>query len=245
MTKRCFIITGTSSGIGEAVAQSLLEGGDSVYGISRGESERLQPYSRYVHMRYDLRETERIEEMMNRIFETIDDGKLDMTGLINNAAMVEPLRPIDQCGAEPIAANLQISLIAPMVLTSVFIKRTRDWRVRRKVINISSGSGTYAAPSMSVYSAAKSGLNMFTRCVGAEQKLEGNPVEVIAIDPGMVETNLQRLARSQSEADFCMAGQFRQAYEGGHLLSAETIADHIVRIIEEAYEPGSLVRYDD
>lgn len=96
--------------------------------------------------------------------------ELEMICLINNAAMLEPLKSIEECGAWEINKNLQISLIAPIVLSSCFIKQTHHFQGRRKIINISSGSGKYPAPDMSIYCTAKAGLNMFTHCVGAEQK---------------------------------------------------------------------------
>ncbi|GIP31662.1 SDR family NAD(P)-dependent oxidoreductase [Paenibacillus sp. J2TS4] len=246
MSNRFFMITGTSSGIGQAVARSLLESGDLVCGISRRDSEELNRYPQYSQILLDLQRVEEVEDVINRALTEVNPQSLEMICLINNAAMLEPLLPIDECTAEDILSNIHICLIAPMILTSIFIKATQHWTARRKIINISSGSGSYAHPSMSVYSAAKAGLNRFTQSVGAEQTgNDTNPVEIISVDPGMVETEMQQTARSKREEEFRMAGYFKEAYLKGRLQSTDEMAGHLMRIIENHYEPGRLVHYCD
>ncbi|XEC96553.1 SDR family NAD(P)-dependent oxidoreductase [Paenibacillus tarimensis] len=240
-----FIITGTSRGIGEQLAKLLLERGDVVYGISRGSSGVLDKYDMYTSVHFDLGIGSEIDLILSGLFEQIDLNRTEMICLINNAAMLEPLKSIDQCSADEINKNLQISLVAPMVLTSSFIKLTDNHPFRRKIINISSGSGIYPAPAMGVYCTAKAGINMFTRCVGAEQAKAHNPVEMIAVDPGMVETEMQQIARGKNDEDFEMAKYFKQACQTGQLQSAEALGKHLLNIIDKKFETGKLINYAD
>lgn len=241
---KVFIITGTSRGIGEQLAKILLDQSYTVHGIARGNSERLAEYSNYHHHSYDLSDTAHIEQLISDIFVEIGFKPVEMIGLINNAALLEPLKPIDKCTANEITNHIQVTLVAPMVLTSCFIKQTSNMSCRRKVLNISSGSGIYPAPDMSVYSAAKAGLNMFTQCVGAEQEKRENPIEILAITPGMVETEMQLLARSKNDEQFEMAGYFKDAYHSGRLQTTEAIGLHLLRLIEMEIDTGKLVNYD-
>ncbi|WP_259391424.1 SDR family NAD(P)-dependent oxidoreductase [Paenibacillus sp. 1011MAR3C5] len=94
------------------------------------------------------------------------------------------------------------------------MKSTSHIHTRRKIVNITSGSGSYPAPGMSSYCSAKAGLNMFTQCVGLEQQNQPNPVEVIAVIPGMVDTEMQAIARSKDEQSLGMAQQFRYMKQG-------------------------------
>jgi len=240
-----FIITGTSRGIGKQLAKMLLEKGNFVYVISRGDSNLLDKYENYIHFNFDLCDVLEIEHLLSKIFDQVNIDNMRMICLINNASMLEPLKSIDQCNAEEINKNVQISLIAPMVLTSCFIKQTDDVQVRRKIINISSGSGTYPAPAMSVYCTAKAGINMFTQCVGAEQSKQKNPVEIIAVDPGMVETEMQIVARGKNDQDFEMAKFFKQVHQTGQLQSTEDLGKHLLNIINKEIEPGKLVKYSE
>ncbi len=240
MPKRCFIITGTSKGMGEAIARGLLESGDAVFGIARSEAGPLAGRKGYVHTSFNLLQTARIEPMLQAIIGQINPDEFEMICLINNAAMLEPLKRVEDLTAEEIAANIHISLLAPMVLTSVFIRETRSWNLRRKVIQVSSGSGTAANPDMSVYSAAKAGLNMFTACAGTE--LAGS-VEVIAVDPGMIDTPMQAIARNKDIGDFAMAAHFQHAHQAGLLQTPDEIAGHFMRIIDARMESGRVLTY--
>lgn len=122
MGQRYFIITGTSKGIGKQLAELLLKMGDYVYGIARGMSGLEEAFERYKHIQFDLADIHSIDDLVSSILEQIPPQEVEFIGLINNAAMLEPLKPIDQCSAEEISLNLNISLAAPMILTSSFIQ---------------------------------------------------------------------------------------------------------------------------
>ena len=136
---------------------------------------------------------------------------------------------------------MQVNLITPMILTAGFVRLTEGMTCRRKVINISSGTGTNPLSDMSVYCASKAGMNMFTRVVGLEQENAAHPVEIIAVNPGMVETDMQKLARAKDDNDFAMAPMFRQAQEAGRVHSTEVFARHFLAIIDRRYEQGQIV----
>ncbi|MFD0587487.1 SDR family NAD(P)-dependent oxidoreductase [Paenibacillus sp. GCM10027627] len=244
MPNNYYMITGTSRGIGEQLAVMLLERGCFVYGIARGQSALLSTYDRYISISFDLSKSQGIEEMLKGIIGQIDFAETEMIALINNAAMVEPLGAIENAKEEEINQSLQISLNAPIALTSSFIKFTEQSAagIRRKVVSISSGSAKYAAPGMSVYCTAKAGINMFTQCVGLEQAGRPYPVEVIAVDPGMVETDMQLTARGKS--GFELAGWFKQAHETGQLQSVQQVAKQLLHIIDLKQQPGELLHVE-
>ncbi|WP_458461613.1 SDR family NAD(P)-dependent oxidoreductase [Paenibacillus sp.] len=245
MGQRYFIITGTSKGIGLQLAELLLAKGDYVYGISRGRSDLLESSEEwsglYQHIQYDLSDLTGIDELVTRVLEEIPSQEADFIGLINNAAVLEPLRSIDQCSAAEISQSLNISLAAPMILSSSFIQHTNHLCARRKIVNLSSGSGIYPAPSMSVYCTSKAGMNMFTQCVAMEQSEQPNPVEVIAFDPGMVDTELQAVARGKSAEEFALSGLFSQVYEAGQLRSPRDVAKQLIERIDEHSDASNVI----
>ena len=233
MGNRYFIITGTSKGIGRELAKLCLEKGDVVYGISRGASDLETMYEGYTHVQFDLQDIHHIDDLIAGILKPISPLDVECIGLINNAAMLEPLKPIDQCLANEISAHLNISLAAPMILTSSFIRYTNHMTARRKIINVSSTSGSYPAPSMATYCTSKSGINMFTQCVAMEHASQPNPVTMIAFDPGMVDTELQEVARGKDAAEFVLSGVFREVYETGQLKSPREVALALLELLEE------------
>lgn len=241
MGRRYFIITGTSKGVGKQLAELLLQKGDYVYGIARGTSGLEEAFERYKHIQFDLADIHSIDDLVSSILEQIPPQEVEFIGLINNAAMLEPLKPIDRCSAEEISQQLEISLAAPMILTSSFIQQTSHLNARRKIVNVSSGSGIYPAPSMASYCTSKAGMNMFTQCVAMEQSGQPNPVEVIAFDPGMVDTELQAVARGKSAEEFALSEVFGQVYEAGQLRSPQDVAKQLIERMEEISDPSKVL----
>jgi benzil reductase ((S)-benzoin forming) len=66
-----------------------------------------------------------------------------------------------------------------------------------------------------------------------EQSGQPNPVEVIAFDPGMVDTELQAVARGKSAEEFALSGLFNEVYESGQLQSASVVAEQLMEQLEQ------------
>jgi benzil reductase ((S)-benzoin forming) len=230
MSKHVYIITGASSGLGAALSRLLLSKETLVLGISRTVNKEIQQLAQDLNANYafipaDLTQVEHIEATLREIIESMDSSNVETITLINNAATVTPIKPIEACSPEEIVSSIQLNLTAPILLTSSFMKETANWAAKRSIVNISSGSGQYPASSMSVYCSSKAALNMFTKCVAMEQNKEGNPVHILTIDPGMMNTGMQQIAR---ESDFELSAYFRKQNEEGHLAEPETVARNIL-----------------
>jgi benzil reductase ((S)-benzoin forming) len=235
-----FLITGTSRGIGEALAYKLLENGNTVLGVARNRADRLKS-KHYFHLSFDLTDTFRISQIMEKVNEIVDNHSFDFVGLVNNASAVEPLNSIEKCPPADIESHVRIGLIAPMILTSIFIRKFSGDKIRKKVVFISSGAAFTALPDESIYCSSKAGIHMFAQCVGLEQKNREYGFEVISIGPGMVDTAMQLAVRSKTSDEFAMAGFFQQAYQDGKLQEPHQVADKIYTILGNKYEQGKYV----
>lgn len=235
-----FLITGTSRGIGEALAQKILEEGNTVLGISRSRSETLKS-TNYHHLSYDLSDTSQMSQIIDKVNEIVDKQNFDFVCLVNNASAVEPLGPIEKCPVTEVEAHVKIGLIAPMVLTSLFIQRFSREKMRKKVAFIISGAAYTPLPDESIYCSTKAGINMLAQCVGLEQKSREHGTEVISIGPGMVNTAMQLAIRSKTRDEFAMADFFRQAFEDGRLQEPDRVAAEIYSILGNKYEQGKMV----
>jgi len=239
-----FLITGSSRGIGEALTKTLLEKGNTVLGVSRNRPDALKS-TQYFHLTFDLADTSRIGQIMEKVNAIVDNQSFDFVCLVNNASVVEPIGPIENCSANEIESHVRIGLIAPMILTSKFLRKFSDYKIRKKVVFISSGSAFSAAPDMGIYCSCKAGINMFTQCVGLEQSNSESGFEVISIGPGMVDTFMQLAVRSKSGDEFAMADFFKQAFEDGKLQEPSMVADKIYTILGNHYEQGKYVRVSE
>lgn len=235
-----FLITGTSKGIGAAVAQKILQEGHTVLGVSRNHSDLLTSPN-YHHLSFDLTETSRLDRIMEKTNEIVNGQNFDFLCLINNASATEPMGPIETCAPDAIEAHVRIGLIAPMLLTSLFIRRFQDEKIRKKIVLISSGAAHHPLADMSIYCGSKAGSLMFGQVVGAEQKNKEHGFEVISIGPGMVETGMQQAVRSMASEEFAMAGYFKQAYEEGKVQEPAFVAEKIYTILQNQYEQGQYV----
>ncbi len=235
-----FLITGTSQGIGEALAGKVLQEGNTVLGVSRNRSDRLKA-TKYHHLSFDLNQTAQISRIMEKVDDIVAKQGFDFACLVNNASAIEPLGSIERCAAAEIEAHVRIGLVAPMILTSLFIDRFSKDRIRKKVAFISSGLAFTAIPDGSVYCSSKAALNMFAQCVGLEQQKRKDGFEVVSIGPGMVDTSMQRTTRSKSPEEFAWAGFFKQAYADGRVHEPGEVAEKIYAILEGKYEQGKFV----
>ncbi len=84
---------------------------------------------------------------------------------------------------------------------------------------------------------------MFTQCIGSEQSKRQYPIEIVAVDPGMVDTEMQKIARRKNDQDFEMAKFFKEAHQTGQLQSTEVLGKQLLKIIDKKLEPGKLVKY--
>ncbi len=239
-----FLITGTSKGIGEAIAHNLLQKGHTVLGVSRSQSDKLKS-TKYYHLSFDLTDTVRISQIMEKVNEIVDHHIFDLVCLVNNASALEPMGFIQKCPAAEIDAHVRIGLIAPMILTSMFIRKFSADNVRKKMVFISSGSAFMALPEDSIYCSTKAGLNMFAQCIGIEQKNKEYGFEVVSIGPGMVDTPMQLAARSKTTDEYTGVDFFRQAFKDGKLQKPEEVAEKIYTILGNKYEQGKYVRVSE
>lgn len=231
MSNHVYIITGTSSGLGAELAKQLLREGHEVIGLSRTNNEEIsgqRAEGKFTFYPVDLVKIETLASVIHLIISALDPSSLESITLINNAAAVTPLKEIQECTEEEISKNVHVNITAPLLLTSAFIRLTTDWDATRRVVNISSGSAMYPAPSMSLYCSAKAALNMFSRCVGLEQKQATNAVQVFAIDPGMMDTGMQQTAR---ESDMALSAFFAAQKVQGYLSDPAHVARQIMNLI--------------
>lgn len=182
---KVIVVTGASSGLGEAIVLNLLNSGYQVIGVSRRKSEfKLENEfeQKYLHISHDLSDTRDLHNLVKKI----KNSAQNVYGLINNAA-------IGKDGVLPTLHNtdieyqLRLNLTSPIILTKYL---SREMLVRRegRIINISSIIASSGYRGLSVYAATKGGLEGFSRSLSRELGAYGITVNCIA--PGFMETEM-------------------------------------------------------
>ena len=172
------LVTGASTGIGEATALHLAElGFDVVAAVRRDEdAERLS--SRGLRsVKLDVTD----EGSIAAARAELGDGPL--AGLVNNAgiAVAGPLEflPLDQ-----LRRQLEVNLVGQVAVTQAFLPALRA--ARGRIVNVSSIGGRVALPLVGPYNASKFGLEAVSDSLRRELYSLG--VDVIVIEPGGVKT---------------------------------------------------------
>lgn len=245
-----YIVTGASRGIGAALTRKLLAPGNTLFAVSRTLNEDLVELAASLNVplfyfEADLSVREEVEKFITSVFSKIHLGQFDRVALINNAGMLEPVSPIKSIDFGLAEKHLHLNLLAPMILSSVFLTETAGLDIPKVILNISSGASFNAYSGWSVYCSSKAGLDMFTQVAGLEQNAEIQPVNIFALAPGIIETGMQELIRTTDENLFPERDKFIRLYEEGKLSNPEDIA-HIIlsTIFNFDIVTGSVVTID-
>lgn len=245
-----YIITGASRGIGHSLARKLIVHGNTLFVVSRTLNEDLVELASSLNVplfyfEVDLSVREEAEKFIKNVFSKIKLGPYDRIALINNAGMLEPVSPIKLIDFALAEKHLHLNLLAPLVLSSVFLSETDGLDIPKVILNISSGASFNAYSGWSVYCSSKAGVDMLTQVAGLEQNAEDQPAKVFALAPGIIETGMQELIRTTDESLFPERDKFIRLYEEGKLSNPEDIAFIIINtIFNYDIVTGSVVTID-
>lgn len=221
-----FYITGSSSGIGKALAEELLASPNNVvHGMARHETI---VHERYRHTTLDLAWQEAI---LNFCFEQHPDDTKRIV-LVNNAGTLGDMGYLGEMEDKDIAASLNVNMVAPAVLTNKFLHQFANHPAEKVIINITSGAATAAYDGWSIYCTSKAGIDMLTRVAHAErQQRNDGKTHILAVAPGVVDTAMQSKIRSTSENKFSRVEKFHDLKNNNQLYKPADVAKQLAAII--------------
>jgi NADP-dependent 3-hydroxy acid dehydrogenase YdfG len=213
---RTALVTGASSGIGEATVRSLAAAGFEVVAAAR-RVERCEAVAKEVGgraLRLDVTDPASVAELAEQVS--------DVSVVINNAGGALGLEPIAEADEEKWRRMYETNVMGVMRVTKALLPAL-ERSGNGYIVVIGSVAGVEVYPGGGGYTAAKHAANAVTRTLRLE--LLGKPIRVSEVAPGMVETefSLVRFEGDQEKAD--------KVYEGTHPLSAEDVADAIAYVV--------------
>lgn len=190
------VITGASTGIGEACALELDRRGWRVFaGVRTGEAaERLRAKAsaRLTPVTIDVTDAASIAAAAAVVEEAL--GEDGLAGLVNNAGIAIP-SPLEILPIDALRRQIEVNVIGQVAVTQRFLPRLRKGPGR--IVNISSVSGGLAMPCLGAYCASKFALEAITDVLRLELRSWG--IHVAAIEPGAIDTPIWQ--KSNHEAD--------------------------------------------
>lgn len=226
-------ITGTSSGIGKAIALKCLKEGHHVVGLSR--SCTINELN-YAHVKIDLSDLKALSN-----FEFAANHSEDIV-LINNAGVIGPIKPIGHHVEQDIIHLNTVNVIAPQILSNKFVNKFCHSNQHYQIINVSSGAGKNAIDAWSTYCASKAAIDLFSETLSSELKSRNHlNWSVFSLAPGVVDTNMQVEIRTSSPAQFLAHQKFVDLNDNDELADPKYTAELFYRVITNPKEFKAVV----
>ena len=205
MSDRHVVVTGVSTGIGEAITRVLAAKSVHVFGSVRrvedGTRLRAELGDRFTPLVFDVTDAGSIGESVPDVAAAL--GGATLFGLVNNAgiAIGGPLihQPLDE-----VRRHLEVNTLGTLAVVQAFAPLLGVDRTRRgapgRIVNISSVAGRISAPFLGAYAASKRALEGMSHALRRELMLYG--IDVIIINPGSVVTPIWDKAERNDPARY-------------------------------------------
>jgi NAD(P)-dependent dehydrogenase (short-subunit alcohol dehydrogenase family) len=237
------LVTGTSTGIGEATVRRLDRDGHTVFaGVRREEDgRRLQEgaSSRLTPVLLDVTDEAAVAAAAKTVADQVGDSGLD--GLVNNAGIARG-GPIEYLPLEEWRTQLDVNVIGQVAVTQAFVPLLRQ--AKGRLVFIGSMGGRLATPLTSPYNASKFAIAGIAESLRHELRPFG--IKVVLVEPGGVKTPIWD--KGQAYADELRErlpaeafDRYRSLIEGlekglefqmRHAISPDKVADVIMQALQ-------------
>jgi NAD(P)-dependent dehydrogenase (short-subunit alcohol dehydrogenase family) len=192
------VVTGASTGIGEASTRELARlGFDVIAAVRKAEDAERARSEGHRAVLLDVTDQGTVDKARAEVEEAV--GSAGLAGLVNNAG-VAISGPVEFVPPEELARQLDINVIGQVRVTQAFLGLLRAGRGR--IVNMSSIGGRMALPLVGPYNASKFALEAISDSLRRE--LRGQGIEVVVIEPGAIKTPIWQ--KGNAAADEMLAG---------------------------------------
>ncbi len=191
--KRTVLVTGCSSGIGEATAFFLRDNGWTVFPTARKaeDLEKLRAEG-FDALALDLADSGSVRQCVAALLERVPDG---LGGVVNNAGMAMP-GAVEDLNREALRRQFEVNVFGCQELTNGLIPTFREQGWGR-IVNVSSIYGLIAAPMVGNYCASKYVLEALSDAQRIE--LSGTGISLSLVEPGPIVSAFRRNAAAAME----------------------------------------------
>lgn len=233
---RITILTGTSRGLGLALANQLIHSVGQEQGhlvtLSRKKSDALDTAAQaknttLTQIEADLADIAAIERAGKLLHALV--ASFSSVRLIHNAGVVTPIAQAEAfTDLHIINSTFQINITAPIYLTAQVLSASRHTTDRR-VMLISSGAGRNASSGWGVYCATKAAMDRYAECAQLD---EGDRARIVSMAPGIMDTAMQETIRATSKTDFPSLDRFLNLHQQKQLTTPEDVARKLLLAME-------------
>jgi benzil reductase ((S)-benzoin forming) len=245
---KLFIVTGTSSGIGQALVKEIrqefknsnqdyvfIHGSRSSKVDSSTVSNPFGQSLREFQLSFDLSTQELSTPLFKKISEFWPEPSINHEIiLIQNAGVLEPISMLHNADLDKWQSNFTINTLGPARVLQHMLKLQLQKKASLLAVHISSGAAKKGYPGWSAYCASKAGLEKMVESVAMECETLNLPSILVSLAPGVIDTPMQKQIRSASSQDFPNQQRFAQLYENDQLWKPSFVAQNIFNWINQS-----------
>jgi benzil reductase ((S)-benzoin forming) len=196
------VITGASSGIGEACVVHAAKQNLNIIAIARSEGKLLKLQSQYENVEIivaDLANPSDWRKIADRISLPIDF-------LLHNAACLDDPQSFESLELDDFQRNIKVNVEPILFLTQQLLPQLKASSEKSRILSVSTGAAKRALLGLSHYCVSKAAALMATEILKVE--LENHDILANNYFPGVVDTSMQRTLRSSTDDVFSHATEF-------------------------------------
>ena len=246
------VITGVSSGIGFATAQTLIARGYHVFGSVRkaADGQRVQKElgAAFTPLLFDVTDHAALPAAVALVESMV--GKHGLSGLINNAG-IAPAGPLMHAPMAEVRQAFEVNVFGLLAVTQAFLPllgaRKDAAHPPGRIINLSSISGGVAFPMVALYAMTKHAVEALSDGLRRELSIYG--ISVSAIEPGAIKTpiwdkvNLEEADSRYAHTDYAKAMDYMPQLVANELKNAKPIKVVTDAIVHALEAPRPKARY--
>ncbi|MCH8178322.1 MAG: SDR family oxidoreductase [Proteobacteria bacterium] len=238
------LVTGASQGIGAATARSLAQRGHALIIHFAHRADLAQAVAAdclrlgapsAIIAQADLA----AEAQVLSLFAAVDKASLPLTGLVNNAGIVDQTARLDAMSTARLQRMLAVNVLGPMLCAREAVRRMsrRHGGQGGVIVNVSSSAVRSGSPAQYVdYAASKGAIDVFTQ--GLAREVAGEGVRVSAVRPGITDTGIHATGGEPDRARL-----MAPALPMGRAAHPEEVAQAIAWLMsdEASYTAGAIL----
>ncbi len=219
------VVTGASSGIGQAVAHRLVRAGYLVVGASRHAQQPNDSSASVAHPRVvDVADPVAVDALAESVLDEF--GRVDV--LVTAAGVIESV-PVAESTIEQVTRQLNVNLFGTIACCRSFAEALSESRGR--IVTVSSSMAVAPQPGVAAYAAAKGGVESFTRVLALELAPHG--VRVNAIRPSLVRSEIWVRGGMKPTDYEDLLGRRAAAYPLGRVGEPDDVAATVAFLVSE------------
>lgn len=226
------VLTGTTRGLGEAMAQQLAASGNHLVTLSRKSSAELSKvaianHTSLTQIEVDLANTEAVILAASKLVPLLNNHS--HVRFIHNAGVVTPIaQSQDLNNLAAINDAFHVNITSAIFLTAQVLSHTPQAKDRR-VMLISSGAGRNASSGWAVYCATKAAMDRYAEAAQLDQ---GTHARIVSMAPGIIDTPMQETIRATSKDDLPSLERFIGFKENKQLAEPNAVAQRLLKVLE-------------